>query len=1061
MGKTSADNLNIVINKSIEQHWLRVNSREKDYHNFALGKRTARFFQPAVISPETGETIGNRKVSRCYPGFVGNPKTGQCEPADTMANQSKKNDPLGDTQESDRDDVDAQVETEQDLQEKRAQELNDFVKDFYDKTKDNPLRGMRCKSSTINCLKPPCEDHCSEDGEYTELINETARRFAENYSQQEDRPGEISMLVKRLLASDWDSEQDIKDFLNQEWDNGLLDKHFNSLKEKYDYDDDFLFLDNVYLSTNDGFVVRYDTSKGAYAYMGVENNSTVKYRDENEIVTQNPYYNPCPIPRKEFVSFSQNQQTASCTNLINTPAQLQGIQPGSLDDLFNNIKGWEALENFLNDTTKEIHRYTSDGQSDKKSNQHAFLSDGTTELTITQFKIDLSAIKNAEPGEQQREKLQALIDKYNITTEFKKTAKIKMGLRIEDRPVQKKTFATDNAAAKFIHKLINKYRVETEGIDVEHIFIKMTEDRWKPNLGVSANFSGRIGEMEDAKGKEILENIFSTQAYGEFFLPESVTVNSMADLIKNFKDHRENILDDALNQIPKMLQQSMSKNEDIDLIKEVYGSSDAEIKGYFNDIDKSIITYKNNMQRARDAHQRCKNSNSTDCDDELYNDLSGSFAGLVEDVHRNPKLEGKIRSAILKNMAEVHIYTSELAQGKKVLLPQNGQFPGVDKLLFEGGNDSASERDEDSLIGEVITGISIKYSTTLVKEAGFPAGADQLARFAVFDDNVVPSETQELWKSALGTTPGVEGESFGVSDALVNEKNIGELLNIGYGADEPLIKDVLKFIFGEKEDDLNIRKIKEALDGGTAIDAKGLYKPYIYSSKKFNFIDQTEGVPDLSFSPKDRDRLKEILSQGDFLSNNFSNKQQEMMLEHIPGFLNILLTGAIVKKSNGLDRIKHVNLIVDPNARTTEIHAYHGSEDFRSWGTKDDLGVTSKQKTVRRRGVRLGTQNGPDYEGFRKSSNASTTDPTPNTPTESKIQAQDISSQIVGQKIQSNDSSSIFIEDSQTIGDTVNFDPLKEIRDELHSIREFFKNKGVSVEDIEHLIKKEKLGEFS
>ena len=125
--------------------------------------------------------------------------------------------------------------------------------------------------------------------------------------------------------------------------------------------------------------------------------------------------------------------------------------------------------------------------------------------------------------------------------------------------------------------------------------------------------------------------------------------------------------------------------------------------------------------------------------------IGDSYAVMAESINvESPTLAG----AMMKNMAEMALYDTELANGEEVYLPSHGSFPSGDKLRVTRDGNNKVER---------VASVSVKYGRAgKYGSFGFPGETGQYQKY----------HPDEEYRDRLNSRPGDEGYNLGVKDDI-------------------------------------------------------------------------------------------------------------------------------------------------------------------------------------------------------------------------------------------------------------------------------------------------------
>ena len=162
------------------------------------------------------------------------------------------------------------------------------------------------------------------------------------------------------------------------------------------------------------------------------------------------------------------------------------------------------------------------------------------------------------------------------------------------------------------------------------------------------------------------------------------------------------------------------------------------------------------MADAVEAHQKrmeeMKNVFDTIKDPkERASKVASSYATLFQEMH---KADPDVGGSMIKNMAEMSLYDTEIAGEKEAYLPSAGTFPSGDKLRVDRDGSGKVER---------VASVSVKYGKS-GQFYGFPGQTDKYEKFHPEADDP-KSDFHERHANRAGRT----GHVTGVNDKLIDD----------------------------------------------------------------------------------------------------------------------------------------------------------------------------------------------------------------------------------------------------------------------------------------------------
>ena len=375
------------------------------------------------------------------------------------------------------------------------------------------------------------------------------------------------------------------------------------------------------------------------------------------------------------------------------------------------------------------------GETASRKKYLDYMTDDDKKL-MKEFDNDMSEfLKN--PTEESAKKM---IEKYGLE---KSTAKSpKLYIRNISFEARKVLGDSGNTATKAMIDAIE----EVTGEPLK------TENKSKgPKQKVVNSTKNNLGDPSDAANDEGVAKIFDSFPYN--------TDEFKSSFKKVFgpKDKDGKLLKPSNKNIKEYLNQSINENDSLDntikTLEELEQSDNVS-----PELRKAVQKYKDTLQNVLE--------NSKLPSAEASKAIDNAYAEMAESMYA---VSPSIADGMLKNMAEMAFYNSELAKGDEVYLPSAGSFPGADKLINK----------PDGAGGEKIAGISIKYGKKQKLGAvGFPTEIKQLALY----------QEDRFYRENMSSRPGESGFATGVSDELIDSDEQLDRVYSESGLDD-VIKD--------------------------------------------------------------------------------------------------------------------------------------------------------------------------------------------------------------------------------------------------------------------------------
>lgn len=377
----------------------------------------------------------------------------------------------------------------------------------------------------------------------------------------------------------------------------------------------------------------------------------------------------------------------------------------------------------------------------------------------------------------------------------------------------------------------------------------------KPDIGGENKEFIRTSEQDEG-----VRSIFSKEPYSR--LPSSMhqlmgAVGEDGNLLYPSSENSKAYLKHSI-------EQNKSLEKTIEKLKQLEESDNVKPS-----VRKALETHKENMNRILNEYDIPSK--------EASEAVGSSYALMAETLNEE---SGVLAGAMMKNMAEMALYDTEIAGGDEAYLPSAGTFPSGDKIRVD--------RDGNGVV-EKIAAVSVKYGKSgKYKAYGFPGETAQYQKF----------HPNPEYRDRLHSRPGDDGYDLGVKDEIAdNPLQVKQIISeSGFG---DAIKDEDKLIEVIQKMRTEIQKIKEEIGYiQNSAEAKKTGKPVakkqIGSQKKKISEIEKELASEMA-NYIDRDKLSELVGKDN----------ARLLLSRPQCMICGLTFGSTLNTSNGLDVIEH------------------------------------------------------------------------------------------------------------------------------------------------------------
>ena len=577
---------------------------------------------------------------------------------------------------------------------------------------------------------------------------------------------------------------------------------------------------------------------------------------------------------KAAATTPQNQQGGD-TQQTEEPPKGTSLKQGGYDKIIDKEaetrkKIDNETNNTLNVSTKKITPLTPKGnplpnnleklfagESASVKNVYSYITDSDREI-FKEFQDDyriLVSLKNSEERQSQAEKM---VMKYGLdSNKGSNEPNPKLYMRKVSPDARKILSGDGNKTSEELRDTIeNALQRPIKGSTKKGADVKQeVTTTSKPDIGGDKKQFIRTAEQD-----ENVRAIFSREPYS--YLDQSMhqimgPIDDSGNLLYPASKHSKAYLKQSIDE-NKSLQKTIDKLQELE-----------ESEGVKPEIRKALETHQNNMRKILETYEIPSK--------EASEAVGSSYAVMAETLNNE---SGILASAMMKNMAEMALYDTEIAAGDEAYLPSAGTFPSGDKLRVN--------RDGSGKI-EKIAAVSVKYGKSgKFKAYGFPGETGQYQKF----------HPNPEYRDRLHSRPGDDGYDLGVKDSIIDnpiqlkqiiiESGFGEAITDQDGLIQTIQK-MRKEIQNIKEDIGYIQNSAEARRAG-----KPTAKKQITSQKS-------------KISELEKELSTEMgnFIDGEKLSELIGKDNAKLLLSRPQAMVCGLTFGSTLSTSNGLDTIEH------------------------------------------------------------------------------------------------------------------------------------------------------------
>jgi len=483
-----------------------------------------------------------------------------------------------------------------------------------------------------------------------------------------------------------------------------------------------------------------------------------------------------------------------------------------------------------------------------------YIEQGDAE-NLKEFQTDMEDfLKN--PSQETAEQL---VEKYKLS-QNPNGKKLYVGIIAGN---SRKILGEGNALVNELSKVLNKFVPLKEKGDVQRTAQNRLQSASKPELKT-------IRKSDDPGVKKL----FSNPPYNrlkDIFHQVFGPVGDDGNLLRPSSKHST-----------EYFRQSVNENESLD--KTIEALKELEIQGTASPgVRKALESHKKRMQDITKNYNNMK-------PEERRAAVEQSYSDMARGMH---KADSDIARGLMKNMAEMALYDSELAGGDEVYLPSSGNFPSADKIRID--------RDGKGVV-EKVAGVSVKFGKNGASY-GFPGESAQYQKFHPDEDK----------RTFMRNRVGHRGHALGVRDDLLEDKNKFDKM-----LDESGLSDTIKNsetvrtkLFEIQEKINNLRSDIE--------DENGKYSLKDLVKIRKQLQTANEEAIDMLKENIDVKKLEEVMDRAN--AREFMKGGSQA--------INIIAMASVLNTSNGLSVLEHNHQTIDKDGLHSETDK--GTKNLKDW----------------------------------------------------------------------------------------------------------------------------------
>ena len=461
--------------------------------------------------------------------------------------------------------------------------------------------------------------------------------------------------------------------------------------------------------------------------------------------------------------------------------------------------------------------------------------------------------------EPTKEKAEALVEKYKLS-QNPNGKKLYIGIIAGNG---RKILGEGNALVNELSKVLNDYVPLKEKGDVQRTAQNKLQSASKPEL--------KTVRKSDDPG---VKKLFSNPPYNrlkERFHQVFGPVGEDGNLLRPSSEH-------SAAYFKQSVDENSSLDKTIEALKELeqQGSASPEVRKALEDHKKRMNEISKNFD--------------TMSQEERQKQVEQSYSDMARDMHR---ADPDIARGLMKNMAEMALYDTELAAGDEVYLPSDGSFPSADKMRVD--------RDGKGVV-EKVAGVSVKFGKS-GGVYGFPGESAQYQKFHPDEDK----------RTYMRNRVGHKGHALGVRDDLVDDKDKFDKMIDESGLSKAIKNsEAVRTKLSEISKQINEARSKIEDENGK------------YSIK--DLVSIRKELEDLN------SQMKSVLEENidvKELENIMGRTNAREFMKGASQSLNIISMASVLNTSDGLSVLEHNHQTIDKDGLRSETDK--GTPNLKDW----------------------------------------------------------------------------------------------------------------------------------
>ena len=458
-----------------------------------------------------------------------------------------------------------------------------------------------------------------------------------------------------------------------------------------------------------------------------------------------------------------------------------------------------------------------------------------------------------------KEKAEQLVEKYKLS-QNPNGKKLYVGIIAGNG---RKILGEGNALVNELSNVLNKFVPLKEKGDVQRTAQNKLQSASKPEL--------KTVRKSDDPG---VQKLFSNPPYDRLkdrFHQVFGPVGNDGNLLRPSSKHST-----------EYFRQSVSENESLD--KTIGALKELETQGTASPgVRKALKSHKKRMQDIVKNYNNMKPEERRSAVEQTYSDMAREMHKADPDVARG----------LMKNMAEMALYDSELAGGDEVYLPSDGSFPSADKIRID--------RDGKGVV-EKVAGVSVKFGKNGATY-GFPGESAQYQKFHPDEDK----------RTFMRNRVGHKGHALGVRDDLIEDKDkFDNMLNESGLSDAIKNPEAVRTKLSEIQN--KIKELRSQVE-----DENGKYTKKDLVKIRKQLEDANKEAIDVLNENIDIKKLEEIMGKSN--ANAFMNGGAQA--------INIISMASVLNTSDGLSVLEHNHQTIDKDGLHSETDK--GTSNLKDW----------------------------------------------------------------------------------------------------------------------------------